>query len=142
MSFIKSLIENKVTALKNIFSIPSRRESMAGVIILYVFTNSVATSVWMFNAWSPFIFTLFNGSNVYVGLMSAINGFFELSCALVSGHVADTRWGPSKTLRHAVHFGLVTLCVVLLGVWSGKLWLLILAQCFEGTYMGFSFTCL
>ncbi|KPA82345.1 hypothetical protein ABB37_03434 [Leptomonas pyrrhocoris] len=127
--------------LKALFTIPPFSESMAGVIILFTFLNSMATSIWMFNAWTPFVFLLFNGSNVAVGIVSGVNGLSELVFALISGHVADKMWGPSRTLVFAVRLGVVNLCVVMVAVWARKQWLLIVAQMFEGCYMGLSFTC-
>eukprot|EP00796_Vickermania_ingenoplastis_P007297 gene7297-5139_t len=142
MNAITNQLRRRLDGFKAIVSIPPFSESMAGVIILFVFTNSVATSIWMFNAWSPFIFTLFHGSNLYVGLMAAAHGICELLFAFLSGHIADTRIGHSRMLLFAVRFGLVTLSTVLLAIWTESFFLLILAQCFEGIYMGLSFTCL
>ncbi|KPI87073.1 hypothetical protein ABL78_3835 [Leptomonas seymouri] len=102
----------------------------------------MATSIWMFNAWTPFVFLLFNGSNVAVGIVSGVNGLSELIFAMISGHVADKIWGPSRTLVFAVRFGIINLCIVMVAVWSSKQWLLIVAQVFEGCYMGLSFTCI
>lgn len=138
---VKEAVVAKTKGFQAIFVIPPFSESMAGVIVLFVFLNSIATSMWMHEAWTPFIYQLFNKSNKYVGFMAAANGVSELVCALISGHVADRVWGPSRTLSFAVRFGLVNLCVVLTAVWVEKAWLLVIAQCFEGCYMGFSFTC-
>ncbi|GET92337.1 hypothetical protein, conserved [Leishmania tarentolae] len=123
------------------FSIPPLSESMAGVIILFVFMNSMATSIWMSNAWAPFVYLLFNNSNLAVGVVSGVNGFFEVSCAIISGHIADKFWGPSRTLIFAVQLGMVKLCFVIIAIWVKHSWLLIVAQAFEGCYMGLSLTC-
>lgn len=142
MEAIQSHFRKRLEGVKHLFSIPPFSESMAGVIILFNFTNSVATSIWMFNAWSPFVFTLFNGSNLYVGLMAAAHGCCNLTFAMISGHLADTKVGHSQMLLYAVRFGLVTLTTVLVAIWTESLFLLVLSQCFEGIYMGLSFTCM
>lgn len=142
MEQAKSLLARKVADFKELFNVPPMSESMAVVIILFVFTNSVATSIWMSNAWTPFIYTFFDGSNVHVGLMSATHGIFDLVFAMITGHFADTRFGPSRTLIFAVRFGFFNLIIVMLGMWSEKLWVLVLSQCCEGIYMGLSFTCM
>ncbi|KAG5468314.1 hypothetical protein LSCM1_02294 [Leishmania martiniquensis] len=123
------------------FSIPPYSESMAGVIILFVFMNSMATSIWMSNAWTPFVYLLFSNSNTAVGIVAGVNGFFELSCALLSGYIADKLWGPSRTLIFAVRLGMVKVCVVTVAIWMKQQWLLIVAQMFEGCYMGLNLTC-
>ncbi|KAG5493249.1 hypothetical protein GH5_01990 [Leishmania sp. Ghana 2012 LV757] len=128
-------------SLRAFFSIPPRSESMAGVIILFVFMNSMANSIWMSNAWTPFVYLLFNNSNTAVGIVAGVNGFFELSCAMLGGHIADKVWGPSRTLIFAVRLGMVRLCVVALAIWMKRQWLLVVAQMFEGCYMGLSLTC-
>lgn len=142
MEDIKGLVLRKARALKKLFDVPPISESMALVIILFVFTNSVATSIWMSNAWTPFVFTLFHESNLYVGLMSAAHGIFDLVFAMITGHFVDTRFGPSQTLIFAVRFGFLNLIIVMIGMWSEKLSVLILSQCCEGIYMGLSFTCM
>lgn len=127
--------------LRAYLTIPPLSESMAGVIILFVFMNSMATSIWMSNAWPPFVYLVFNNSNLAVGVVAGVNGFFELSCAIVSGHIADKVWGPSRTLIFAVRLGMAKLCIVALAIWLKHRWLLIVAQMFEGCYMGLSLTC-
>lgn len=141
-SKIGDVVRQYTTNLRALFTIPPISESMAGVIILFTFMNSMATSIWMFNAWTPFVYLLFNNSNKAVGIMSGVNGLSELIFAMISGHVADKLLGPSRTLLFAVRLGVVNLCLVLLAVWSSQQWLLIVAQIFEGCYMGLSFTCI
>lgn len=140
MNMLMRLVQSRVAVVKELLQVPPFSESMAGVIILFVFTNSVASSIWSFNSWSPFIFTLFGGSNLYVGLMAMCHGIFDLCFALASGHVADTRLGASRTLVYAVYFGIGMLGLVLLGIWTESLLLLVVAQCCVGIYMGLSFT--
>ncbi|KEG11818.1 cystatin-like cysteine protease inhibitor domain-containing protein [Trypanosoma grayi] len=94
----------------------------------------------MNNAWTPFIYYTFGDSNIHVGLMSALNGLFELIFALLGGHLADRVLGPSRTLQLSVRFGIFALCFTLCSVWSGNWWMLIIAQSLYGTYMGLSFT--
>lgn len=134
-------VRHYTTSFRAFFTIPPLSESMAGVIILFVFMNSMATSIWMSNAWPPFVYLLFNNSNLAVGVVAGVNGFFELFCAIVSGHVADKVWGPSRTLIFAVRLGMVKLCIVALAIWMKHHWLLIVAQMFEGCYMGMNLTC-
>lgn len=138
---IGDVVRQYTSNFKTLFTIPPMSESMAGVVILFTFLNSMATSIWMFNAWTPFVYLLFNNSNVAVGIVSGVNGVSELVFALISGHVADKVWGPSRTLVFAVRLGMVNLCIVMLAVWAQRRWLLIVAQLFEGCYMGLSFTC-
>jgi MFS family permease len=142
MSKVAAVGRQYAANLKALLTIPPFSESMAGVIILFTFLNSMATSIWMFNAWTPFIFLLFNGSNVAVGIISGVNGLSELIFAMISGHVADKVWGPSRTLIFAVRLGILNLCIVMIAIWTCKRWLLIVAQVFEGCYMGLSFTCI
>ena len=139
---VGEVMRQYTTNIKALLTIPPLSESMAGVLILFTFLNSMATSIWMFNAWTPFVYLLFNTSNVAVGIVSGVNGLAELVFAIISGHVADKVWGPSRTLVFAVRLGIVNLCVVMAAVWASKQWLLIVAQVFEGCYMGLSFTCI
>ncbi|CCW66513.1 unnamed protein product [Phytomonas sp. Hart1] len=125
---------------KQILEIPPVSESEASRILLFVFTNSVALSVWYSNVWTPFIFTSFGESNLLVGLMAAINGISEMSMAILSGFLADKVWGPSRTLQIAQLIGMFAFTVFLIGVWLSNIYLLGVAQSLEGAYMGFSFT--
>lgn len=133
-----ALLAQKLEAL---LTLPPMHDSMTRVIIIYVFMNSMATSIWMFNAWTPFIYHLFGGSNGHVALMYTVNRAFELGAVFIGRYLAESVCGPSRILEHAVNVGFLTLCVVFVGIWTEKTWLLIFAQCCEGTYMGLFFTC-
>ncbi|RNF08831.1 cystatin-like cysteine protease inhibitor domain-containing protein [Trypanosoma conorhini] len=111
-----------------------------GLIIFYVFMNSLASSIWMNNAWTPLIYKVFGNSNLYVGLMSALNGMTQMFFAILGGHLADKVIGPSRTLIFAVRFGVFSLLFNVISVWSGNLYMLIVAQILYGVYLGLSVT--
>ncbi|ESL08671.1 hypothetical protein TRSC58_03623 [Trypanosoma rangeli SC58] len=110
-----------------------------GIIIFYVFMNSLAGSIWM-NAWTPFIYQKFGNSNFYVGLMSALSGTMQMAFAILGGHLADKVIGPSRTLILAVRFGVFSLLFNVVSVWIGNLYMLVGAQILYGVHMGFNVT--
>ncbi|ORC93671.1 cystatin-like cysteine protease inhibitor domain-containing protein [Trypanosoma theileri] len=110
------------------------------IIILYVFTNSLAGSIWMSNAWTPFIYQIFGNSNLHVGLLSALNGAFELIFALIGGHLADRVVGPSETLLISARVGMWSLITIMISVWIGNWVMLIISQSLYGAYLGLSLT--
>ncbi|KAH9577277.1 hypothetical protein LSM04_001696 [Trypanosoma melophagium] len=86
----------------------------------------------MNNAWTPFIYQVFGHSNLHVGLMSALNGVFELIFALIGGYLADKVVGPSQTLLISARMGILALLSIIVSVWCGNWWLLIRSQSLFG----------
>ncbi|RNF08249.1 cystatin-like cysteine protease inhibitor domain-containing protein [Trypanosoma rangeli] len=110
-----------------------------GIIICYVFMNNLAGSIWT-NAWTPLIYQKFGNSNLYVGLMSALNGTTQMLFAILGGHLADKVIGPSRTLIFAVRFGVFSLLFSAVSVWIGNLYMLVGAQILYGVHQGFNVT--
>ncbi|KAF8277005.1 hypothetical protein TcBrA4_0124110 [Trypanosoma cruzi] len=111
-----------------------------GLIIFYVFMNSLSTSIWMRNAWTPLIYQVFGNSNLYVGFMAALNGTSQMLCAILGGHLSDKVLGPSLTLISALRFGTFSLLFNLVSVWISNVYILMVAQVLYGSYLGVSIT--
>lgn len=111
------------------------------MILEYALCNNVATSLWLFMAWAPWVFTVFGQRTSVVGELAAINGLFEILGAAGSGTIADKQWW-GITRRHAVQLamciGLLSMVLHVVGIVVRSLSVLVVAQAVFGTFLGAS----
>jgi hypothetical protein len=111
------------------------------MILEYALCNNVATSLWLFMAWAPWVFTVFGQRTSVVGELAAINGLFEILGAAGGGTIADKQWW-GITRRHAVQLamciGLLSMVLHVVGIVVRSLSVLVVAQAVFGTFLGAS----
>ncbi|CUG85416.1 MFS transporter, putative [Bodo saltans] len=118
--------------------VPQARDEVFAVLE-YCTTNSVATSLWLYVFWAPWLYETFDDSNTIVGALSAVNGIFEIIGAVAGGYACDAgKWTKHFVVRTSMAIGLVAFSLHLAGFLTGTLWILAVAQAVLGLFMGLS----
>lgn len=118
--------------------VPGSREEVY-IILEFCALNSVATSLWLFVFWAPWVYKVFNERNTVVGVLSAVNGAFEVLGAVSGGFASDsTRFTKHSVVKVAMATGIIAFALLAVGLLSESLWLLLIAQSVLGLFMGLS----